>query len=606
MNSKVISASAGTGKTYRLSLEYLAALIADKSLLPQDILVMTFTVKATSEIKQRVLEHLQQAPKDELLQENLASICKRKLTSKDLDHLQKMAICLATHKDDFKIFTLDSFMQKFFYALMAKNLGLEQTSVVKSLRSQKKEELLNKIFLNPRLHRFFAESQSKNLAEFSGFVDDLLNINLQEHKAKKVDLDKEKENFRQDLEDLRMAVAKLSSLPAFPASAIFLKPFYQFFNGYLGKESEDFSKEFLAALKDENFFLEAYSTLKDDLWAKSLLAKRPKCKPKEMVEPFQESYCHFQKSLKSYFICTKVFAEHNQILELAEVVQKLYLQNSQQELTFNDFNKILQENLFFKGKFLDKNKMLKKNYWQFLESLPKVLMIDEFQDTSILQYQNLAPLIKVVEEQNGSVIIVGDSKQAIYAWRGGEQKLLSEVRGHLQDCQSLVLDTCYRSSQYVIDFVNDLFGHDYGENWEYRAVKCACKEKGFVGLEINRISKGKDKLQREIESVVENKILPMLKDKKIDLSKIAIIARKNNELNYFSEILTKNKIPVYQKKNDSLLLHKAINPFYFYLKFLGYNDLYSLFLFLKGAPLYLTGEEMIWRILPLLRRFCMI
>jgi ATP-dependent exoDNAse (exonuclease V) beta subunit len=53
---KVIKASAGTGKTYRLSLEYLAALLKDIDF--SEIIVMTFTKKATAEIKNRILEHL--------------------------------------------------------------------------------------------------------------------------------------------------------------------------------------------------------------------------------------------------------------------------------------------------------------------------------------------------------------------------------------------------------------------------------------------------------------------------------------------------------------------------------------------------------------------
>ena len=133
--NKVISASAGTGKTYRLSLEYLAALVLDKSLLPQEILVMTFTVKATAEIRQRVLEHLRAVSKDAELQKNLEKICAKKLLTEDLAHLEKMASWLRLHKDSFKIFTLDSFMQNFFYSLIAKELGLEQTSAINALPS---------------------------------------------------------------------------------------------------------------------------------------------------------------------------------------------------------------------------------------------------------------------------------------------------------------------------------------------------------------------------------------------------------------------------------------------------------------------------------------
>ncbi len=591
MKNKVISASAGTGKTYRLSLEYLAALLQDKSLSPQEILVMTFTVKATSEIKQRILEYLDQIASDKILQENLEAIYGKKLTREDQKHLKSKSLWLKTNKDNFKIFTLDSFMQKTFYSLVAKNLDLEQTSAIKSLSSLNKETILNGIFSNFKLQQFFADSENKNLSNFSDIADDLLNLNLQEYKFKQIEPNKEKELFQKALDKLRISLAMLSGVPKIPATAIIKKDFRDFLEAELTKSCQDFVAEFSETLKDESFFLKAHLKLKDKLWEVSPIMKRTKYLPKKLLESFQESYDEFQLSLKDYLLKTKVFIEHNQILELAKVAQKLYLKISHQELTFYDFTRILQEKFHQRGKFLTEQNLLRQEFWQFLESVPKVLMIDEFQDTSIMQYQNLLPIIKIVEEQKGSVIIVGDAKQAIYAWRGGEQELLSQVNKQLPECQSLVLDTCYRSSQNVIALVNNLFLKDYGQTWRYQKVNCASSEKGYVELEISKPEAKKDKLEHKIKDVVLSKILPALKDKDADLSKMAIIARKNNELTFFSRFLEENGVATYQKRSDSLLVHRAINPFYLYLNFLAYKDLHSLFLFLKGAPLFLSGKE---------------
>ncbi len=588
--NKVISASAGTGKTYRLSLEYLAALVLDKSLLPQEILVMTFTVKATAEIRQRVLEHLRAVSKDAELQKNLEKICAKKLLTEDLAHLEKMASWLRLHKDSFKIFTLDSFMQNFFYSLIAKELGLEQTSAINALPAQKKEEILNKIFLNPKLQLFFAETQSKDLFKYTKFVDDLLALNLQEFESIEIDFSGAKKKFLQELESLKLAAAQLKKVPAFPAKNIFLKPFCTFFESYLGKESNNFAEELENALQDDDFFLEAFLELKDKIWETSFFKKAKKNDLQELKN-FRECFENFQPKLQKYLTENKLFLEHNRLLELAEQAQALYLKDSRQELTFSDFGRILQKNLYEDNRFLDEQKMLRAEFWQFLQVVPKVLMIDEFQDTSLVQFQNLLPIVKMVQSLDGSVITVGDSKQAIYAWRGGEQELLNKVGSYLPDCQNLVLDTCYRSCQNIIDFVNHLFSESYGKIWSYNPVNCALQKKGFVSLETSKSSNRKGKIEDEIESVVENTVLPILHDKTLDLSKMAIIARKNKELEIFSQILQKHKIPVYQKKSDSLLKHRAIKPFCLYLHFLGYDDFYSLFLFLKDAPLFLSGDE---------------
>ncbi len=591
MKNKVISASAGTGKTYRLALEYLVALLQDKTLSPQEILVMTFTVKATSEIKERILQYLQQISSDNILQKNLETICGKPLTDEDLEYLRSKAFWLANNKESFKIFTLDSFMQKIFYWLVAKNMDIEQLSATKSLSSIDKENILNNIFLNPKLQKFFADSQKKNLSNFSDFADGLLGLNLLEYKPKEVDINFEKEKFQKSLNRLQMSLAALSSVPKIPAASIVKKKFREFLEKELKRPCLDFVADFSKILKGEKFFLKAYLKLKDELWQVSPIMKQTKCLPKELLISFQNSYEEFQASLKEFLLKTKVFTEHNQLLELAKVAQKLYLETPHQSLTFYDFSRILHKKLHQDGVFLTEQTVLRQEFWQFLESVPKVLMIDEFQDTSIIQYQNLLPIIRLVEQQNGSVIIVGDAKQAIYAWRGGEQELLAQANEQLLKCESLMLDTCYRSSQNIIEFVNSLFLKDYGRNWQYYKVNCASNQVGYVELEISKPSAKKDKLEHKIKGVVLNKILPALKDKDVDLSKIAIISLKNKELTFFSHFLEENGVATYQKRNESLLEHRAIKPFYLYLKFLAYNDLYSLFLFLKGAPLFLSGEE---------------
>ena len=92
----------------------------------------------------------------------------------------------------------------------------------------------------------------------------------------------------------------------------------------------------------------------------------------------------------------------------------------------------------------------------------KHFLIDEFQDTSSLQWQNLLPLISNSLASGNFSMVVGDAKQSIYRWRGGNMNLLThEVRKAFKHFDSLIseeaLSTNYRSKRNIVDFNNAFF-----------------------------------------------------------------------------------------------------------------------------------------------------
>jgi ATP-dependent exoDNAse (exonuclease V) beta subunit len=90
-------------------------------------------------------------------------------------------------------------------------------------------------------------------------------------------------------------------------------------------------------------------------------------------------------------------------------------------------------------------------------------MIDEFQDTSLLQWENFTPLLKnaIAEEEGAPVMLIGDIKQAIYRWRGGDWRILSH-RVHeemgAERVETETLATNYRSMRRVVEFNNNVVG----------------------------------------------------------------------------------------------------------------------------------------------------
>ena len=99
--------------------------------------------------------------------------------------------------------------------------------------------------------------------------------------------------------------------------------------------------------------------------------------------------------------------------------------------------------------------------------------IDEFQDTSKMQWDNLKPLIEnSLSSQNSSITIAGDPKQAIYSWRGGDvNEFISLVKNNKSpffcDKLKIELNKNYRSFKEIVDFNNKIFQHVkeiYNEN----------------------------------------------------------------------------------------------------------------------------------------------
>lgn len=169
-------------------------------------------------------------------------------------------------------------------------------------------------------------------------------------------------------------------------------------------------------------------------------------------------------------------------------------------------------------------------------------LIDEFQDTSGYQWKNFLPLLTNSLDQGNRSIVVGDVKQAVYRWRGGDLKLLQEqVEKQIgrERVQTIELDTNYRSAAEIIRFNNVLFknaaalvkditGGDLPEasfrDVEQRDFK---KHEGFVQIQF---------LQDDEETTwqtfaMENipKQLEQLQQLGVNLNDIAILVRKNSE-----------------------------------------------------------------------------
>ena len=126
INRTVLKASAGTGKTYRLSLEFIANLI--KGTDYRNIVVMTFTKKATAEIKERIYDFLYQIAFEEYnwqdLEKNLREIYELKDFQINKEKLQEIYFNIIRNKDEMRIYTIDGFTNRIFKNTIAPFFGI--------------------------------------------------------------------------------------------------------------------------------------------------------------------------------------------------------------------------------------------------------------------------------------------------------------------------------------------------------------------------------------------------------------------------------------------------------------------------------------------------
>lgn len=200
--------------------------------------------------------------------------------------------------------------------------------------------------------------------------------------------------------------------------------------------------------------------------------------------------------------------------------------------------------------------------------------IDEFQDTSFLQWQNLMPLAEntlsqaVQGEHSGSLFIVGDVKQSIYRWRGGlPEQFMSLYEGDNPFHTALppdikTLDTNYRSTEVIIDFNNSFFSYisnHFGDQRHRKLYEFGNRQKhnsrkgGFVQLEFVEAESAETKMEVYPERVLEK--IHSITAQGFLRNDICILTRKKKEGIAISEFLLQHGISVISP--ETLLLENS-------------------------------------------------
>lgn len=633
MPVKVLSASAGSGKTFNLSMFYIKLAMEDADNFKK-ILAITFTNAAVNEMKNRILNRLFELSKGKGIDEyrTYAAVNKNVSDEKITQRASEVLNKIVHHYYDFSVSTIDSFLQRFFRgALYEIGIRTNYELVVKD--EEIIEQAVNDFLLNI----------DENHIAFKWLVK-FINNNVQENKTSNytkqlIQLTKEinkdffypyEQDFAQLTEnDFDTLVEKLETKINTVIDEA--KKFQQEFKNLCQKsgfEEEKFYQKskgpasFLGS-KLIKFINEKGSISQFDLTNKYLneALNYGKWVNKNFEAEFEPYKLSFQKLLTDFISFIKVegkkYEDSKIILKqlfnisiLNHIVRNLHeYKKTNNVVLLSDIGKMLQG--FIANNYLFIYEKLGIRYEYFL--------IDEFQDTSNIQYQVLKPLVEnsISQKVNESVLLVGDIKQAIYRWRNGDWKLMNTTiyQDFAKNINKQALEYNWRSYPIVIDFNNaalkhlvemsSLFKKDKEENDSllslaqniYKDVEQKFPEnkklgemKGYVKLIAQKPNSKSKTLTEQVNDNEDDSIdLKWIADEVIRLWKagyknIGIIVRKNNEASWIFDYLMNNvkidkdDFKVISKESITYINSNAVMCIVFTLHYIQNNSLYALYM----------------------------
>ncbi len=334
---------------------------------------------------------------------------------------------------------------------------------------------------------------------------------------------------------------------------------------------------------------------------------------KELAAGLMEKLGQAKRALADFLYYSDFLIEENELLQITAMLLQKYdeLRFRDQIFGYGDVAYYTFKYLYDPELSLIEDDSVTNAFYEILANRVRFLLIDEFQDTSLLQFKILWPMIKEVisgegVRNYGGVIVVGDEKQSIYGWRGGERDLLLAMPALLQGAETIRLDTSYRSSPVIIDFVNELFSAPglqrrlAGQNmaWPYETCRTARQDvPGGIFVCFRSYGDSDDEgdlgsLRDACDELVRGEIHPLLQRGVIRPRDTAILARENRDLRAIADILDELKIDYVLESSHSVLQHRAIRPALHLLRYLATSDFDQALKFLRSDYLLISGPEL--------------
>ncbi|GAA8488790.1 RecB-like helicase [Helicobacter pylori] len=529
-----LKASAGSGKTFALSVRFLALLF--KGANPSEILTLTFTKKATAEMKERILDYLKILQKENLEDEKEKE--KSQNILKELEEKYRLTPSLVQNRAqeiyqrflnaEIRISTIDAFFQSIlrkFCWFVGLSANFEVNEDTKAHQQQLNESFLSAL-------------NNEQLEELSVFITQCLSY----------------DSYTSDsvLERLRFLKNKLylfnpnKKEPAFDEKGFLEK--LRSLNQQI-QSVETASNEAKKAIKCDDFrgFLNSSLT-----WLEKKSEYRYFKKFKDEI-PTLESECEeIENDLKRYYEAREIalfkkFPKFIQLYDKATFkIQALDFDAIKDKVhaLLNGYEEMPAEFFYFR-----------------LDSRIAHILIDEFQDTSLNDYKILAPFIDEIKAGIGqakwhrSVFFVGDVKQSIYGFRGSFSSLFESVS---KDFYHDHLPFNHRSSPLIINYVNTIFKKAYQNSptayWEQKYPKASSNNHARDGyVKVSLVADERELLLEQILQEAKN-----LLEHRIEPKDITLLCATNDDALEIKNYLQKNLSAINPSTESSAKLSQFV------------------------------------------------
>ncbi|MCX6351104.1 MAG: UvrD-helicase domain-containing protein [Bacteroidetes bacterium] len=568
----IYKSSAGSGKTFTLVKEYLRLALPNPSAF-HTIVAITFTNAAAAEMKERIISRLSGLANG--TEENLAKLLLEEgLTKAQLKNAPKLLENILCNYSRFAVSTIDSFFHKILRTF-GKELSLPLDFGI-FLENDEALDYAVQAFMadaysNPQIHALVMEYIEEKIQKGTtwNIIFELQKIARQLLKEASNDITPApQEEVKLFIKELKQITNKFENgmdefsqnvFKKMEAEGIVVTDFKYgrsgaiafFFN--CSKEVRDYKvgTRFLNCLESPENWIKKDSPAHLEDFIYSVL-----------VPASEEAFDFYSNNFAEYSTAREVLRCIYTFSVYEEIRKKLIEYKEKNEVVLiSDFTQLLAKHI----------KDEKADYiFSKLGARYNHLLIDEFQDTSSMQWMNLLPLVENSVSQGLDCLVVGDAKQAIYRWRGGEVEL---IETHLADrdlpgqTQSKSLSGNFRSRKEIVEFNNNFFTKA-NEILSQQYPESGLMQQIFEG--VAQIPQRKD----EKEGLINLEFIPAKKEESETLAKekmlsaileniaegytykdLVILVRNKKDAAEVSAFMAENKLPFVSQ--DSLYLDQS-------------------------------------------------
>jgi len=577
----IYNASAGSGKTFTLVKEYLKIILGSPH--PnhfKSVLAITFTNKAVNEMKERILINLKSFSDTK---EGIAGNAMFHAVANDLKISDKELSSRATrtlnkilqHYALFDIVTIDKFNHRLLrtfahdlklpvnFEVVLDTALLLQEATDMLLFQAGKDPFVTRILLDFALEKADDDKSwdiGRDLFNMSKLLlnenhtrplTQLQTISLKDFRAMGETLRKQiRENELQIKNEAQQALDCIENQQI---------PFNSFTRGAL----PGFFKKLASGDLQVNFGLK----WQENIAGETLYPKKTDPDTAAKIDSIQTELAQYFETVKTLFYKIRFLRNltgNLTPLSLLNTIQQhlQIIKNERNLLMISEFNQLISNEIVLQPAPFIYERIGEKYRHYF---------IDEFQDTSALQWQNLQPLIgnalesETLSGQRGSLMLVGDAKQAIYRWRGGEaEQFINLYQCHnpfqIEEKTVLNLPKNFRSCREIIQFNNQFFSHiapmltepAYTDLFLNSAQEVNYRENGYVHFDFIEKNLVTDEATAYCEKVMAH--IRQSLEEGWQYSDICILTRRKKEGSILASCLTEHHIPVVS--SESLLVYK--------------------------------------------------